>query len=74
MLRDATADRWEGQAFARFSLNEVFHSSSLRWYRNRIHAVNPGFDVDQSHRDFLYDWGYLVKDGSELLPTRGAVA
>ena len=69
MLRDSTADRWDGQPFTRVSLDEVFHSASLRWYRDRFHATNPGFDVEQPHREFLYDWGYLVKDGGELLPT-----
>ena len=74
LLRDATADRWDGQPFTRVVLDEVFHPASLRWYRDRFHATNPGFDADQPHHEFLYDWGYLVKDGSELLPTRGAVA
>lgn len=41
---------------------------------DRFHATNPGFDADQPHHEFLCDWGYLVKDGGELLPTHGAVA
>lgn len=32
MLRDAMADRWDGQPFTRVSLDEAFHSASLKWY------------------------------------------
>jgi len=74
MLRDATADRWDGQPFTRVALAEAFHPATLKWYRNRFHAANPGFDEQQPDLDFLYDWGYVVKDGSESLPTRAAVA
>ena len=73
LLRDATADRWDGQPFERVTLKEAFHPSSLRWYRDRFHQANPGFDPRQSDKDFLYYWGYLIKDGRRLLPTRGAV-
>jgi ATP-dependent DNA helicase RecG len=52
----------------------VFHSASLRWYRDRFHATNPGFDVEQPHHEFLDEWGYLVKESGKLLPARGAVA
>lgn len=75
MLRDASADRWDGEPFTRVGLDEgVFHSASLKWYRDRFHVTNPGFDVEQPHEDFLYEWGYLVKAGGKFLPTRGAVA
>lgn len=74
MLRDASADRWDGEPFTRVDLDEVFHSASLKWYRDRFHATNPGFDVEQPHHEFLHEWGYLVKESGKLLPTRGAVA
>ena len=75
MLRDASEDRWDSQPFARVGLDEgVFHPASLKWYRDHFHAANPGFDVEQPHNDFLYEWGYLVRDGGTLLQTRGAVA
>jgi ATP-dependent DNA helicase RecG len=73
MLRDATADRWDSQPFERVALVEVFNPSSLRWYRDRFHAANAGFDPRQPDLDFLYDWGYLLKDDGKLLPTRAAV-
>ena len=44
MLRDATADRWDSQPFEQFPLKEAFHPGSLRWYRDRFHQANTGFD------------------------------
>jgi len=73
LLRDATADRWDSQPFERVDIEEVFNPSSLRWYRDRFHAVNDGFDPHQPDMDFLYDWGYLIKDGTRFIPTRAAV-
>ena len=73
LLRDATKDRWDGQPFERVTLKEAFHPGSLRWYRDRFHQANPGFDTSQPDKDFLYHWGYLLKNGRRFLPTRGAV-
>ena len=73
MLRDATADRWDSQPFERVPFKDVFHSGSLKWYRDRFHQANTGFDPIQSDRDFLYHWGFLLKDGKRFLPTRAAV-
>lgn len=61
------------QPFTRVSLDETFHSASLKWYRDRYHATNPGFDIEQLHHEFLYE-GYLVRENGQLLPMRGAVA
>jgi ATP-dependent DNA helicase RecG len=47
MLRDATADRWDSQPFEKVLLEEAFNPSSLRWYRDRFHAANDGFDPNQ---------------------------
>lgn len=73
MLRDATADRWDSQPFDRVLLKEAFHPSSLRWYRDRFHQVNTGFDPKQPDKDFLYHWGYLLRDGKRYIPIRGAI-
>ena len=73
MLRDATADRWDSQPFERVDIEEAFNPSSLRWYRDRFHVVNDNFDPSQPDLDFLYDWGYVIKDGERRLPTRAAV-
>ncbi|PIU19332.1 MAG: hypothetical protein COT18_08040 [Elusimicrobia bacterium CG08_land_8_20_14_0_20_59_10] len=73
MLRDATADRWDSQPFERVPLKDAFHSGSLKWYRDRFHQANTGFNPKQSDMDFLYYWGFLLKDGRRFLPTRAAV-
>jgi len=73
MLRDATADRWDSQPFDRVLFKEAFHSGSIRWYRNRFHQINAGFDPEQPDRDFLYYWGYLLRDGRRYVPTRAAI-
>ena len=73
MLRDATADRWDSQPFERVLLKEAFHPGSLRWYRDRFHQVNTGFDPKQSNRDFLYHWGFLLRQGKQFVPTRAAI-
>jgi ATP-dependent DNA helicase RecG len=62
MLRDQSAERWDGQLFTRVALDDVFHAASLQWFRDRFHATNPGFDVAQPHYEFLHDWGYLIKE------------
>ena len=73
ILRDATADRWDSQPFERVLLKEAFHSGSLRWYRDRFHQVNTGFDPKQPDQEFLYHWGYLLRHGKRFIPTRAAI-
>lgn len=73
-MRDADRDRWGAEPFTRVALDEVFHSESIRWYRSRFYERNPGHDTERSEQDFLQDWGFIVREGGELLPTRAAVA
>ncbi len=73
MLRDATSERWDGQVFDRVTLDEAFNNSSLKWYRNRFHQYNEGFDSAQPDTEFLMDWGYIVKERKELKPIRAAI-
>jgi len=73
MLRDATADRWDSQPFEKVLLEEAFNPSSLRWYRDRFHATNDGFDPKQPDHEFLYHWGYLLRDGKRFVPIRAAI-
>ena len=73
MLRDATADRWDSQPFERVLLKEAFHPGSLRWYRNRFHEANTGFDPKQPDREFLYHWGYLSRQGKRFVPTQASI-
>ena len=73
LLRDATTDRWDSQPFERVLLKEAFNPGSLRWYRDRFHQVNSGFDPKQSDKDFLYHWGFLLRQGKRFIPTRAAI-
>ena len=73
MLRDAAVDRWDGQPFERVALKEAFDAGSLVWYRSRFHQASAGFNPRQPDRDFLYHWGFLIKQGRRFLPTRAAI-
>lgn len=73
MLRDSSSDRWDSRPFERVSFKDVFHPGTLRWYRDRFSQVNSGVDPKQTDRDFLYHWGFLLKDGRGYLPTQAAV-
>jgi len=72
LLRDSAQDRWDGQIFD-FPLEEALDKKSIHWYRNRFYQINPGHDEDISDNDFLYEWGYLVKQSRKLRPTRAAI-
>lgn len=73
MLRDAGIDRWDGQPYTRMPLKEALSSGSIRWYRTRFDQINPGFDMNMSDRDFLYHWGFLLRDGRSFVPTHAAI-
>jgi len=73
LMRDATEDRWDSQPFHRVNVEEAVDTGSLRWYRDRFSQHNEGFDPEQSEEEFLHHWGYLVRDGETLLPTRAAI-
>ncbi len=72
LLRDSSQDRWDGQIFD-FPLSEAIDSKSVRWYRSRFYQNNPGHDENISDTDFLYEWGYLIKQNRKLRPTRAAI-
>ena len=72
LLRDAGSERWDSQVFE-YPWEEVFDQQALQWYRMRFHEVNPGHDRTQSDKAFLLQWGYVLRQGSELKPTRGSI-
>lgn len=72
LLRDASQGRWDGQPFD-FPLDEAFDKESLAWYRAMFKERNPGLAEESSDEDFLYQWGYLVRDGGKLYPSRAAI-
>jgi len=71
-LRDSAEERWDGQIFD-FPLEEAFDLKSLKWYRMRFNEVNLGHDETQPDREFLYQWGYLLRHDGDLKPTRAAI-
>jgi ATP-dependent DNA helicase RecG len=73
MLRDAHKDRWDGQPFEKVSLKEAFHAGTLKWYRDKFQQAVPGLNTELNDQEFLYSWGFLIKDGRRFLPTQGAV-
>jgi ATP-dependent DNA helicase RecG len=73
MLRDATEDRWDSHIFE-YPFKEAIDPSSLAWYRNRFNEMNDGFDPKVPDKDFLAEWGFLVKQGRSQHLTRAAIA
>ena len=73
LLRDAHQERWDGQPFEKAALKEAFHPGTLKWYRNRFQEAAPGLNPELTDHEFLYTWGFLLKDGRRFLPTQGAV-
>ena len=71
-LRDASDDRWDSQIFD-FPIENALDTKAIRWYRNHFYQINPGHDETQTDYEFLYEWGYLVKEGDIYKPTRAAI-
>lgn len=71
-LRDSAEERWDGQV-CDFPVKKAFDRNSLKWYRARFREANPGHDDTRSDQDFLYQWGYLLRQHGVLKPTRAAI-
>jgi ATP-dependent DNA helicase RecG len=54
-------------------ISRCFDEASLRWYRTRFAASNPGKDATANDEAFLREWGFLVEQGGVLRPTRAAI-
>ena len=50
-----------------------FDNATVRWYRARFEASNPGKDHGADDTTFLREWGFLVEREGRLLPTRAAI-
>lgn len=71
-MRDAAADRYDAEPLD-LDVGQCFDRASVRWYRERFAASNPGkYGADDDAR-FLRKWGFLVERGGHLLPTRAAI-
>lgn len=71
-IRDASNIRFDAEALD-VDTSRCFDETSVRWYRNRFAASNPGKDTAADDTTFLRNWGFLVEQGGVLRPTRAAI-
>ena len=72
-LRDAAADRYDGELLFDMDAEEFFDPASVRWYRRVFDDRNPGRHQTLTDVEFLNEWGFVVEHGDRLAPTRAAV-
>ena len=72
-LRDASADRYDGETLSGLDAEEFFDPESVRWYRRVFDERNPGRHQGLSDVEFLNEWGFVVEQGDRLTPTRAAI-
>jgi ATP-dependent DNA helicase RecG len=71
-IRDAGSSPFDSEPLA-LDPTTFFDEATLRWYRARFEASNPGKDGAVDDSTFLRNWGLLVEKDGQLRPTRAAV-
>jgi len=71
-IRDASQERYDAQPLD-VDISRCFDTATVRWYRERFAASNPGRDATTDDTAFLRQWGFLVEQGGVLRPTRTAI-
>jgi len=71
-IRDASNTRYDAEPLD-VDVTRCFDENSVRWYRSRFAASNPGRDTATDDTAFLRNWGFLVEQGGVLRPTRAAI-
>ena len=71
-IRDGAAERFDAEPLD-LDVAQCFDAASLRWYRARFSASNPGKGDADNDVAFLRRWGLLVERAGALLPTRAAI-
>lgn len=71
-IRDASNTRYDAEPLD-VDISRCFDEASVRWYRARFAASNPGRDTAGDDTAFLRNWGFLVEQGGVLRPTRAAI-
>lgn len=71
-MRDAAADRFDAEPLD-LDITRCFDQATVRWYRERFTASNPGKDGADDDTAFLRRWGFLVERGGSLRPIRAAI-
>lgn len=71
-IRDGSNIRYDAETLD-VDTGRCFDEASVRWYRARFAASNPGKDTAADDSTFLRNWGFLVEQGGVLRPTRAAI-
>ena len=71
-IRDAGSTTYDSETIG-LDPEAFFDEATLRWYRARFEASNPGKDESVDDIAFLRNWGLLIEKDGQLLPTRAAV-
>lgn len=71
-IRDGATERFDAEPLD-LEIAQCFDTASLRWYRARFNASNPGRNEADDDVAFLRRWGFVVEYGGALLPTRAAI-
>ncbi len=71
-IRDASNIRYDAEPLD-VDTSRCFDEATVRWYRTRFAASNPGKDTAADDITFLRNWGFLVEQGGVLRPTRAAI-
>ncbi|MCC0051409.1 MAG: putative DNA binding domain-containing protein [Rhodobiaceae bacterium] len=71
-IRDGSNIRYDAETLD-VDTGRCFDEASVRWYRARFAASNPGKDTAADDTTFLRNWGFLVEQGGVLRPTRAAI-
>lgn len=71
-IRDASNTRYDAEPLD-VDTSRCFDEATVRWYRARFAASNPGRDTATDDTAFLRNWGFLVEQGGVLRPTRAAI-
>ena len=71
-IRDAGSVTYDSETLD-LDPTKCFNEGTVRWYRTRFAASNPGKDESTDDVAFLRKWGFLVEREGRLLPTRAAI-
>jgi len=71
-IRDAGSITYDSETLD-LDPTKCFDAGTLRWYRVRFEASNPGKDGSADETSFLREWGFLVEREGKLRPTRAAI-
>lgn len=71
-IRDAGSITYDSETLD-LDPTKCFDEGTVRWYRARFEASNPGKDGSADDTSFLREWGFLVEREGKLRATRAAV-